>query len=139
MKKLLELVFTYEQVTYGYISINVKFGYKNDEVTRKVNEVHWSEHPPVEVSDDPETKRALNVGRDEFCEWINFVLTYKQSSGIFMGTSPAPDLSNDFAFINEFKLFKVMIAEFEHAKNNGDEPVSVYIHRTVCKQYEKVY
>ena len=37
MKELLELVFTYEQVTCGYISIHVKFGYKNDAVTPKVN------------------------------------------------------------------------------------------------------
>ena len=77
-------------------SIYVKFGYKNDEVTPKVNEVHWSEPSPVEVSADPENKREwINFKR------INFVLNegfvqfgsniYKQSSGIFMVTSPAPD------------------------------------------------
>ena len=65
MKELLELLFTYEQVTYGYKSIYVKFGYKNDEVTPKVNGVHWSEQPPVEVSEDPEIKRAFYVGRNK--------------------------------------------------------------------------
>ena len=43
-----------------------------------------------------------------------------------MGTSPAPDLANDFAFFHEFKFFKVMIDEFEHAKNNGNEPLYPY-------------
>ena len=32
MKELLELVFTYEQVTYAYKSIYVQFGYKNDDL-----------------------------------------------------------------------------------------------------------
>ena len=45
MKELLQLVFTYEQVIYGYKSIYVKFGYKNDEATPDVNEVHWLKHP----------------------------------------------------------------------------------------------
>ena len=35
MEGLLELVFTYEQVIYGYESIYVKFGHRNDEVTPK--------------------------------------------------------------------------------------------------------
>ena len=37
----------------------VKFGYKSYEVTPKVNEVHWSEHPPVEDSEDPEIKQEF--------------------------------------------------------------------------------
>ena len=74
MKEFLELVFTYEQVTYGNKSIYVKFGHKNDEVTPEVNEVHWFEHPPVEVCEDPEIKREFYVGRYTLCEWINFVL-----------------------------------------------------------------
>ena len=40
-----------------------------------------------------------------------------------MGTSPALDLANDFAFMHEVKFLKVMIDEFEHAKNNGNEPL----------------
>ena len=46
---------------------------------------------------------------------------YKQSSGIFMGTAPAPDLANDFAFMHEFKFLKV-IDEYVHAINSGNEP-----------------
>ena len=42
-------------------------------MTPKVNDVHWSEQPTVEVSEDPEIKREFYVGRDKLCEWINFV------------------------------------------------------------------
>ena len=49
-----------------------------------------------------------------------------------MRTSPAPDLANDFAFMHKFKFLTVMIDEFEHAKNNGNEPLYPY---TFVEQY----
>ena len=49
-----------------------------------------------------------------------------------METSPAPDLANDFAFMHEFKFLKVMIDEFERAKNDGDEPLYPF---TFTEQY----
>ena len=49
-----------------------------------------------------------------------------------MGTSPAPDLANDFAFMHKFKFLKVTIDEFENAKKNGNEPLYPY---TFMKQY----
>ena len=65
------------------------------------------------------------VGQTILCQWISFVLdegfvqfgghTYKQSSGIFMGTAPAPDLANDFAFMHELEFLKVMIDGYVHA------------------------
>ena len=39
-----------------------------------------------------------------------------------MGTAPAPDLANDFAFMHEFKFLKV-IDEYVHAINSGNEPL----------------
>ena len=43
-----------------------------------------------------------------------------------MGTSPAPDLANDFTFMHGFKFLKAVIDELEHAKNNGNEPLHPY-------------
>lgn len=45
---------------------------------------------------------------------------HKQSSRIFMGTSPGQELANDFAFMHEFISLNVMKNEFEHATNNGN-------------------
>ena len=45
-----------------------------------------------------------------------------QSSGILIGTAPAPDLANDFAFMHEFKFLKVMIDKYD-AINSGNEPL----------------
>ena len=43
-----------------------------------------------------------------------------------MGTAPAPDLNNDFAFMLEFNFLKVMIDEYMHAINSGNEPLCPY-------------
>ena len=48
-----------------------------------------------------------------------------------MGTAPAPDLANDFAFKHEFKFIK-MINEYVHAINSGNEPLYPY---AFIKQY----
>ena len=62
----------------------------------------------------------------------NLEVIHKQSSGIFMRTSPAPGLVNYVAFMHEFKFLTVIIDEFEHAKNNGNEPLYPY---TFIEQY----
>ena len=49
-----------------------------------------------------------------------------QSSGIFIGTAPAPDLANDFAFMHELKFLEVMIDEYVHAINSGNGPLYPY-------------
>ena len=72
------------------------------------------------------------------CEWINFVLdewfvqfggvVYKQSSGIFMGTAPAPDLliiANDLAFMHELNFIKVMKNRNLHDTRNNIEPFRI--------------
>ena len=43
-----------------------------------------------------------------------------------MGTAPAPDLANDFAFMHKFKFLKVMLDEYVHAINSGNEPLYPY-------------
>ena len=133
MNELLEMVFTYQQICYGWKSLYIRYGYKKDDVTLKIEEVHWSDKAPVDATGQANFKEEFYVGTAKLCEWINFVLNegyvqfgsniYKQSSGIFMGMSPAPDLANDFAFMHEFNFLKVMIDEFEHAKSNGNEPL----------------
>ena len=40
-----------------------------------------------------------------------------------MGTAPAPDLANDFAFMHELEFLKVMIDGYVHAINSGNEPL----------------
>ena len=42
-----------------------------------------------------------------------------------MGTAPAPDLANCFAFMHEFKFLKV-IDEYVNAMNSGNEPLYPY-------------
>ena len=65
---------------------------------------------------------------------------YSQSSGIFLGTAPAPDLANDFAFMQELKfLEEVIIDECGHAINSGNEPLYPYAfieqHGTSTKRF----
>ena len=70
----------------------------------------WSENEPVPAEEDTEKVRTFYIGRERLFKWIEFVLNegyvqfgpqmYCQSSGIFMGSSPAPDLANYFAFIH---------------------------------------
>ena len=50
-------------------------------------------------------------------------VAYKQPSGICMGTAPAPDLANDFAFVHEFNFLKEMISNYTNAKINSAVPL----------------
>ena len=36
---------------------------------------------------------------------------YRQTSGVFMGTSPAPELANNFGFRHEFEFLSHMVNE----------------------------
>ena len=56
-----------------------------------------------------------------------------------MGTAPAPDLANDFAFMHEFKFLKVMIDEYVHAINSGNEPLYPYAFIPVRDKYEAIF
>ena len=52
-----------------------------------------------------------------------------------MGTAPSPDLADDFAFMHEFKFIEVMIDEYVHAINSGNEPLYPY---AFCKKLKNV-
>ena len=43
-----------------------------------------------------------------------------------METAPAPDLANDFAFMHQFNFLKVMIDQYLHAINSGNELLYQY-------------
>ena len=40
-----------------------------------------------------------------------------------MGTAPAPDLANDFAFTHEFMFLRAMMDKYMQAMNDGNEPL----------------
>ena len=44
-----------------------------------------------------------------------------------MGTAPARDLAVDFAFMHEYEFLEVMIDEYVHAINSGNEPLYPYV------------
>ena len=46
---------------------------------------------------------------------------FRQTSGVFMGTSPAPELANNFGFWHEFEFLSHMVNEYLVLRiNNGD-------------------
>ena len=61
------------------------------------------------------------MGPDKIFRWLNSVLNegsvqfgprmYCQTSGVFMSTSPAPELANDFAFWREYEFLSRMVQE----------------------------
>ena len=38
---------------------------------------------------------------------------YRQTSGVFMGTPPAPELANNFAFCHEYEFLSHMVNEYK--------------------------
>ena len=112
----------------------IKYGFKIDEKEPKINKIHWSLNPPVNPNEMANNKKEFNVGRAKLREWIKFVIderfvqfggvVYKQSPGIFMGTAPAPDLANDFAFMHdELNFLKTMINKYLLDTKNNIEPL----------------
>ena len=94
----------------------VRYAYNKDDTTPVIKHVHWSSNPPVDARGVNKSTTEFYVGRTKLCQWISFVLDegFVQFRGqmycTVMGTAPAPDLANDFAFTHE--LFrKVMIDE----------------------------
>ena len=109
----------------------VRYACNKDDTTPLIKDAHWSSNPPVDAREvNKSTTAEFYVGRTKLCQWINFVLgegfvqcgshVYKQTSGIFMGTAPAPDLANDFASMHVFKFLEVIIDEYVHAINSGN-------------------
>ena len=132
-EELLELVYTYQEKHVGSKSRYVRYGAKNDGKKPKINHTHWSLNPPINANEHIKRTNEFNFGREKMCEWIDFVLdegfvqfggaVYEQSSGIFMGTAPAPDLANGFEFMHECNFVKEMISNYTNAKINGTVPL----------------
>ena len=95
--------------------------------------MYRSSKPPVDASEVIKSTTEFYVGRTKLCQWISFVLDegFVQFRGqmycTVMGTAPAPDLADDFAFMHEFKFLEVMIDEYVHAINSGNEPLYPYV------------
>ena len=130
MKEALQLAFAHQERLLGFKSLFIEWGLKKD-VEPVVRDIHWSTEIPLGLEDD--THGEYFIGHERICKWINFILDegftqfgnsmYKQSSGIFMGMSPAPDLANIFAFMHEFDFLKEMISEHLESRKTGTEPL----------------
>ncbi|CAN0173407.1 unnamed protein product, partial [Ascophyllum nodosum] len=102
MFKLLESTFKY-QSQHGLRSIELRWSYANDHTSNSKSHV-W-------------------VGPDTIFRWLKCVLNegcvqfgpymYRQTSGVFMGTSPAPELANDFAFWHEYGFLTHMVNDYK--------------------------
>ena len=130
IKNLLDLVFDF-QAKYGYKSIFVAYSFKHNSPYVRNEDCSWSKEDPIEVEQDKnkDSSREFYLGKDRLFEWIEFALRegyvqfgnfmYRQASGIFMGSSFAPDLANYFGFMHEFEFFVEMIDEYENARKEG--------------------
>lgn len=138
MEELLTLVFQH-QAKEGFKSMYVRCGYKERGQKPVVRLVKWSKHEPVDKDNETKRTHQFYVGPVRLLRWIKFILEegyvqfgsnmYKQASGIFMGTSPAPDLANDFAFMHELRFLKVLMNAHDQALATGID--SIYPHHFV--------
>lgn len=131
MRKLIDLVFEYQRTNYGYKSIFIEYGFKHNSPFIKDDGIHWSNVEPVQVGAESGQNRSYFIDEDRLFKWTEFVLKegyvqfganmYRQSSGIFMGSSPAPDLANYFAFMHEYEFYLEMIEEYSLARDAEDD------------------
>ena len=116
--KLLESTFKY-QSQHGPRSIELRWSYANDHTSPVAREASWSSKQPQPITDN--SKSRVLVGPDTIFRWLKCVLNegcvqfgphmYRQTSGVFMGTSPAPGLANGFAFWHEYEFLTRMVNE----------------------------
>ena len=81
----------------------------------------WSFKQPQAVTVN--NKKHVWVGPAKIFQWLKFVLDegfvqfgphmYRQTSGVFMGTSPAPELANNFAFWHDYEFLSHMVNEYK--------------------------
>ena len=105
MLKLLESTFRLRS-QHGLRSIELHWGFADDYTSPAAHEVSWSYKQPHPITTT--SKSRVWVGPDKIFRWLKCVLNqgfvqfgphiYRQTSGVFMGTFPAPELTNDFAF-----------------------------------------
>ena len=111
MFKLLESTFKY-QSQHGLPSIELRWSYAIDHTCPVAREASWSSKQPQPITAN--SKSHVWVRPDTIFRWLKCVLNegcvqfgpymYRQTCGVFMGTSPAPELANDFAFCHEFEF-----------------------------------
>ena len=81
------------------------------------SEASWSSKQPQPITAN--SKSHVWVGPDKIFRWLKCVLNegcvqfgphmYRQTSGVFMGTSPAPELASDFRFWHEYEFLSHMV------------------------------
>lgn len=130
MKGALKLAFAHQEKLLKFKSLFIRWDLKGD-VTPVVREIYWTEEEPRVVAEDIEGEYF--VGYERVCTWINFILDegftqfgkcmHQQSSGIFMGMSPALDLANIFAFMHELDFLGEMIDEHLASRAAKSEPL----------------
>ena len=118
MLKLLESTFKYRS-QHSLRSIELRWSYANDHTCPVAREASWSSKQLQPITDN--SKSHVWVGPYTIFRWLKCVLNegcvqfgphmYRQTSGVFMGTSPAPELANDFAFWHEFEFLTHMVNE----------------------------
>ena len=103
-------VYTFKhQSQHGLRSIELRWSYANDHTCPVAREASWSSKQPQPITAN--STSHVWVGPDTIFSWLKCVLNegcvqfgpymYRQTSGVFMGTSPAAELANDFAFWHE--------------------------------------
>ena len=122
MLKLLESTFKY-QSQHSLRSIELRWSYANDRTCPVACEASWSSKQPQPITAINSSKSHVWVGPDTIFRWLKCVLNegcvqfgphmYRQTSGVFMGTSPAPELANDFAFWHEYEFLTHVVNEHE--------------------------
>lgn len=118
-------MFNYQLQHNGYKSIFLQYGFKNNSPYVAKENCSWSKKAPLEVEQESSNTNKFWIGRERLFKWIEFVLRegyvqfgahmYRQSSGIFMGSSFAPDLANYFAFMHEYTFYLELIVEYDIA------------------------
>ena len=119
MCKLLEYTFEY-QSQHGLFSIEIRRGFADDHTNPVVRHTSWSskhlQHATIN------SKNRVWLGPAKIFQWLKFVLDegfvqfgprmFRQTSGVFTGTSPAPELANNFVFWHEFEFLSHRVNEY---------------------------
>ena len=103
MRKLLEYTFKY-QSQHGLFSIEIRWDFADDHTNPVVRHTSWSSKHPQHATIN--SKNHVWLGPAKIFQWLKFVLDegfvqfgprmFRQTSGVFMGTSPAPEHANNF-------------------------------------------
>ena len=107
------------QSQHSLRSIELRWSYANDHTCPVAREASWSSKQPQPITAN--SKSHVWVGPDTIFRWLKCVLNegcvqfgphmYRQTSGVFMGTSQAPELANDFAFSHEYEFLTHKVNE----------------------------